>query len=82
MVSARRKSTMPHSLTDLVQSLQANPDITIICRDVTEQAKIWIRQTWILYFKSVGFRFVTKSQLVQFSQAKNAKFFLKFTGVY
>jgi len=34
---------------------------------VSEPAKIWIRQMWILYFKSVRFRFVTRSQLVQFS---------------
>jgi len=32
-------------------------------RDVTEPAKIRIRRIRILYFKSVGFRFVTQSQL-------------------
>jgi len=47
-----------------------------------EPAKIWIRQIRILYFKSVGFRFVMQSQLVKFSQVKNAKFCLKFKDVY
>jgi len=37
---------------------------------------------WILYFKSFGFGFVTQSQLVQFCKVKNAKFCLKFKGMY
>jgi len=51
-------------------------------RDVMEPAKIRIRQIQILHFKSIGFGFVTQSQLVQFSQVKNAKFCLKFKAVY
>jgi len=54
----------------------------IVARDVMELDKIrmhWIR---ILYFKSIGFGFVTQSQLVQFSQVKNTKFCLKFKDVY
>jgi len=36
--------------------------------------KIQIRQIQILYFKSVGFGLVTRSQLVQFVSVKNATF--------
>jgi len=41
-----------------------------------------IHRIQILYFKSVGFGFVTQSQLVQFNQVKNAKFCLQLKGVY
>jgi len=48
---------------------------------MTKPAKMHIHLIRILYFKSVGFRYVTQSQLVQFSYVKNAKFCLKFKGV-
>jgi len=53
-------------------------------RDVTESAKIWICQIRIVYYESIGFGFgfVTQSQLVQFSQVKNAKLWLEFKDVY
>ena len=50
--------------------------------DVTETAEIRIRQIGILHFKSVRFGSATQSQLVQFSQVKNAKLCLKFKGMY
>jgi len=34
-----------------------------------------------LYFRSVGFGFTIIAELVQYSQAKNAKFCLKFEGL-
>jgi len=45
-------------------------------------AKIWICRIQILYLKPVEFGFVTQSQLVQFSQVKDAKFCSKFKDVY
>ena len=38
--------------------------------DMTEPAKIRVRQIRILYFESVRFGFITQSQLVQFNQVK------------
>jgi len=47
-----------------------------------EPSKIRIRRIQILCFKSIESGFVTQSQVVQFSQVKNAKFCLKFKGIY
>jgi len=47
-----------------------------------EPAKIGIHRIRILYFKSVGLGFATQSQLIQFSQVKDANLCLKFKGVF
>jgi len=47
--------------------------VGLALRDVMEPAKIRMRQIRILYFKSVGFTFVTQTQLVQFCQVKKCR---------
>jgi len=67
--SIRSPGLQQQTQHQLLTCLAIIHSLTRLARDVTESAKIRFHQIRILCFKSVGFGFATRSQLVPLSQA-------------